>query len=250
MHAGTRKTRSHGRGALVALLAVTLTGLVVAATALAAAPRSTSPPTIDGVYRQGSTLTTSNGLWANDPTSFSYRWQRCDSNGANCVLISGETGRRYRLVQADVGRTIVSLVTAQNADGNGTANSRPTPVIADNTTPQNTKEPSISGTATVGETLTADAGNWTGAPNFQYSWLQCDAAGSGMHGLRALAAARTAFVRPTRAARFASRCGRRTRAARRPRSRIRPPSCAPVAAAAGVAAPPSRSRASRFRIGS
>ena len=179
MNAGKRKTRSHRRGALVALLAVTLTGLVAAATALAAAPRSTSPPTIDGVFRQGSTLTTSNGLWANDPTSFSYRWQRCDSNGANCVLIPGETGRRYRLVQADVGRTIVSLVTARNADGNATANSRPTPVIADNTTPQNTKEPSISGTATVGETLTADAGNWTGAPNFQYSWLQCDAAGSG-----------------------------------------------------------------------
>ena len=126
MNVGLRRTR----GTVLALLVVSLTGLVVAATALAAAPRSTSPPTVEGTYRQGSTLTTSNGLWANDPTSFTYRWQRCDSNGANCALIAGETGRRYRLVDADVGRTIVSLVTARNADGNDTANSRPTPVIS------------------------------------------------------------------------------------------------------------------------
>jgi hypothetical protein len=167
------------RAGLLALLAVALTTLVAASAAVAAPPQSTSPPTIDGTFRQGSTLTTSNGQWANNPTSFSYRWQRCDSNGSNCVTIAGETGRRYRLVQADVGRTIVSLVTARNADGSTTANSKPTPVIADNTTPQNSKEPSISGTATVGGTLTADPGNWTGAPTFQYSWLQCDAAGSG-----------------------------------------------------------------------
>jgi hypothetical protein len=166
------------RGVLLALLATGLTCLVAAATALAAAPRSTSPPTIEGTYRQGSTLTTSNGLWANSPTSFSYRWQRCDTSGNNCALIAGATGRRYRLVQADVGHTIVSLVTARNADGSDTANSKPTPVIADNTTPQNSKLPSISGTPTVGGTLTADPGEWTGAPTFQFSWLQCDAAGS------------------------------------------------------------------------
>ncbi len=167
------------KGTLLALLVATLTGLVVAATALAAAPRSTSPPTVEGTYRQGSTLTTSNGLWANDPTSFTYRWQRCDPNGAACVVIPGETSRNYRLDNSDVDRTIVSLVTARNADGSTTANSRPTPVIADNTTPRNTKEPSISGDALVGESLTADPGNWTGAPNFQFSWLQCDAGGSG-----------------------------------------------------------------------
>lgn len=175
MRAGLRRSRT----ALLALVVVTLTGLVAATTALAASPRSTSPPTIEGSNRQGSTLITSNGLWANDPTSFTYRWQRCDSNGANCVVIPGETARRYRLAQADVGRTIVSLVTARNADGSTTANSRPTPVIADNTAPRNSKEPSISGDAIVGETLTADQGNWDGAPNFQFSWLQCDAAGSG-----------------------------------------------------------------------
>ena len=251
MQAGTRKTRSHRRrGALVALLAVTLTGLVAAATALAAAPRSTSPPTIDGTFRQGSTLTTSNGLWANSPTSYTYRWQRCDSNGANCVLITGETGRRYRLVQADVGRTIVSLVTARNADGSDTANSRPTPVIADNTTPQNTKEPSISGNAIVGEQPDRRRGYLDRRTELPVQLAPVRRGRLRLHGHRHLEAARTASARPTRAARFASRCGRRTRAARRPRSRIRLPSCAPVVAEAAVAARRSRSRASRFRIGS
>ncbi len=180
MRAGSRRAGSRRLGGtLLALLAFGLTALVVVTSAVAAAPRSTSPPTVDGTFRQGSTLTTSNGLWSNSPTSYTYRWQRCDSNGANCVVIPNETTRRYRLVNADVGRTIVSLVTARNADGSDTANSRPTPVIADNTTPQNTKEPTISGSATIGETLTADPGTWTGAPNYQYAWLQCDAAGSG-----------------------------------------------------------------------
>jgi hypothetical protein len=167
------------RAGLLALLAVGLVTMVGAASALAAEPVSTSPPTIDGTFRQGSTLTTSSGLWNNNPTSFTYRWLRCDSNGNNCSDITGATTRRYRLVQADVGHTVRSVVTARNADGSASANSKPTPVIADNTTPQNTKEPSISGTATVGQTLTADAGNWTGAPTFQFTWLQCDAAGSG-----------------------------------------------------------------------
>lgn len=163
---------------LLALFAILLTTLGAAATATAAPPQSTSPPTIDGTFRQGSTLTTSNGIFTNNPTSFRYQWQRCDSNGGNCADIRGATDRRYRLVQADVGQTVRSLVTARNGDGSATANSQPTPVIADNTSPQSTKEPTISGTPVVGATLTADPGTFTGAPTFQFSWLQCDAAGS------------------------------------------------------------------------
>jgi hypothetical protein len=173
-----RSRSARTRGALLALLAVTITVLVAASAAVAAAPRSTSPPTIEGTFREGSTVTTSNGLWANDPTSFTYRWQRCDANGNNCQTITGETSRSYRLRSGDVGRTIVSVVTARNADGSTSANSRPTPVIADDSAPRNSKEPSISGNAVVGETLTADPGNWTGAPTFRFVWRQCDSAGS------------------------------------------------------------------------
>lgn len=36
--------------------------------------------------------------------------------------------------------------------------------------PENTREPSLSGTAAVGETLTLDPGDWNGATSFDYQW--------------------------------------------------------------------------------
>jgi len=171
-----RNKGSRRFAATSSLLVAVLVGLVAAATALAAVPRSTSPPTLDGTYRQGSTLRTTNGEWANSPTSFAYRWLRCDNQ--DCARIASATTNSYRLVQADVGKAIVSEVTARNTDGSGVARSAFSPVIADNVAPQNSSPPRVSGTPTVGATLTAEPGTWTGAPTFQFSWLQCDAAGS------------------------------------------------------------------------
>ncbi|HZQ89567.1 MAG TPA: hypothetical protein VFA42_06140 [Gaiellaceae bacterium] len=43
----------------------------------------------------------------------------------------------------------------------------------------NTAAPTIAGGTTVGQTLTADAGTWTGAPSsFSYGWSRCDASGA------------------------------------------------------------------------
>jgi hypothetical protein len=42
---------------------------------------------------------------------------------------------------------------------------------------QNTSSPTISGTAAVGQTLTADAGSWSGNPTFTYQWYDCDSSG-------------------------------------------------------------------------
>ena len=42
--------------------------------------------------------------------------------------------------------------------------------------PQNTTEPSVSGTAELGETLTGNRGAWTGGTiTYAYAWLRCDA---------------------------------------------------------------------------
>lgn len=166
-----------GRWGLLAALALVLT-LVAASAAIAAAPVTSSPPELAGTFRQGSTITTTNGLWRNNPTSFTYQWQRCDSNGSNCRNISGETRNSYRLAQADVGRAVLALVTVRNADGSSTANSKPSPAIADNVAPQNSAAPTISGIPAIGQTLTATPGSWTGAPTFNFKWLQCDAAGA------------------------------------------------------------------------
>jgi hypothetical protein len=42
--------------------------------------------------------------------------------------------------------------------------------------PRNTDRPEIAGTPTVGETLTADEGSWTGNPtSYTFQWQRCDA---------------------------------------------------------------------------
>jgi hypothetical protein len=167
-------------GAGLTLLVTIVAALVAAATALAAVPRETSQPTIEGsTFRQGSTLTAGNGVWSNNPTSFTYQWLRCDANGNACGNIAGATNQRYKLVQADVDRTVLVRVTARNADGSRTANSKPTVVIGDNAAPKLVTEPSISGSPAIGQELTANPGSWKNIPDrFAYQWQQCDAAGN------------------------------------------------------------------------
>ena len=161
--------------ALLSLLAAA----VLTQAATAAAPQSNSSPTISGQPREGRTLTANNGSWANSPASFAYQWQQCDSSGANCNAISGATSKTYRVASGDVDHTLKVAVTATNTDGSNTATSAATDVISSGNGPVSTAAPQVSGTAKVGEQLSASTGTWTGgARSYAYQWQRCDANGS------------------------------------------------------------------------
>jgi hypothetical protein len=177
------------------LLALTILAAVFALPANAAAPTTTSPPTIEGKFQVDETVTAGNGSWANSPTSFAYQWQRCNSSGASCVDIAGATAKSYKLTSAEVGRTVRVLVTASNADGKDTANSHPSPIISDDSAPRNTVRPTISGTAQVGQTMTVSNGTWTGGvTSYTFQWQRCDQNGQACINI-AGAASRTYGVR-------------------------------------------------------
>ena len=50
--------------------------------------------------------------------------------------------------------------------------------------PTNTAPPTVTGTASVGQTLTAENGTWTNSPTaYQYQWLRCGATGESCVGV-------------------------------------------------------------------
>jgi dipeptidyl aminopeptidase/acylaminoacyl peptidase len=140
-----------------------------------AAPVARKDPAISGEPRAGRWLTATSGSWhARVPFTTSFSWLRCDATGGACTAIPGATDSNHWIGASDVGSTIRVRVTADDGTATGSADSDATPVIAAQA-PQNLSLPRISGQATVGSTLTALPGTWSGAPSaFLYQWLRCD----------------------------------------------------------------------------
>lgn len=166
---------------LLALSLLLAGGIVSSASAAGSPPSNTGLPGISGTARDGSMLTASKGSWTGAPTSYAYQWERCDTAGGSCGSIAGANSFRYTVGSADVGHTLRVVVTATNANGNGSATSRPTGTVSTSgRAPVATRLPNLSGATQQNSTLTADRGDWTGAQpiSFDFSWQRCDSAGN------------------------------------------------------------------------
>ena len=96
-----------------------------------------------------------------------------------CSDIAGETGLSYTLQGADVGHTVRAVVTVTNAWGEASEAADPSAVVLA-APPAVTIDPSVTGTAVDGQTVSADPGVWagTGPVDFTYQWLRCDLDGT------------------------------------------------------------------------
>ena len=155
-----------------------------AATATVAAANSpaTGAPTITGTARVGETLTavTSGIMDADGLTSpsYTYQWIRVETDSTDDD-ISGATSSTYTLVAADADATIKVKVSFTDDAGDAeTRTSAATATVAAANTPA-TGAPTITGTARVGETLTAattgisDADGLT-SPSYTYQWIRVE----------------------------------------------------------------------------
>ena len=145
------------------------------------APKNTAMPAISGPAAEGQVLSTTNGAWTNDPTSYTYQWRDCSSSGHSCTNVSGATASTYKLATGDVNHTVRVMVTAANAGGSASMSSPATSAVTAPApaAPTNTALPAISGTATEGQTLNATNGSWEGSPtSYTYQWQDCNTSGS------------------------------------------------------------------------
>jgi len=145
-----------------------------------------TPPVIAGKAVVGSTLVASQGTWRGSPTTFAYRWLRCNSSGRACSAIAGATSSSHAVVTADVGHRLKVQVTAANGASSAQATSSPTAIVQAASAPPppqppaNTAAPAVTGTAQVGQTLTSDTGSWSGTTpiTYAYKWQDCSSTGA------------------------------------------------------------------------
>ena len=179
LNGGTITSASSGGDAALAH-----TGAARSSFAVAAVPNSaaTGEPTISGTAQVGQMLTASTSDISDSDglinATFTYQWTAND--GTEDTDIQDATGSTYTLAAADEGKTIKVRVSFTDDGGNQeTRTSAVTVAVAAVPNSAATGEPTISGTAQVGQMLTAstsDISDSDGLINatFTYQWIAND----------------------------------------------------------------------------
>jgi hypothetical protein len=140
-------------------------------------PVNLSLPTISNTPAYvGVTLGIGTGSWQ-DASTYAYQWLRAGIN------ITGATTNSYTVTSTDIGYALSCRVTATGSGGSTSATSASTNTVTV-APPTNTAAPTISGTAQVGQVLTASVGTWTGSPSYGYQWLRAGTSISGATGFQ------------------------------------------------------------------
>ena len=160
----------------------TLTSTATGSVAARPNTSATGRPTISGPARVGDTLTadTTGIADADGLTNVSYSYQWVANDGTSDADIGGATGSTYMLTASEQGQTIQVRVSFTDDAGNEEAlTSAATEAVAAKPNSLATGEPSISGTARVGDTLTVDTSGIADADGlenatFSYQWIGND----------------------------------------------------------------------------
>jgi hypothetical protein len=123
-------------------------------------PALTGTVSISGTAAVGQTLTANISALGGTGT-ITYQWKRGS-------VVIGANSNTYAVAAADIGSTITVTITRSGNSGHVTSN--PTDVVIDPSLPALTGTVSISGTAAVGQTLTADTTALGGSGDISYQW--------------------------------------------------------------------------------
>lgn len=130
-------------------------------------PVNTGLPLISGTPQVGQVLSATTGFWTGNPDTYAYQWNR------NGTPISGSINSTRTLTSSDLNAVMTVSVTATNGGGSTVATSVATQIVVDAPTPVpvNSVLPAVTGTGTVGQTLSCSTGTWSNSPTgYTYQW--------------------------------------------------------------------------------
>ncbi len=127
---------------------------------------TTATPKISGSAKVGKVLTAVPGTWKPSPVTLAYQWK------INGKVLSGATASTLTVPAAAKGKKITVTVTGSKV-GYSTASKTSASTAKVKVGSLSAATPTVTGTAVVGQVLTANAGSWAPAPvALSYQWYR------------------------------------------------------------------------------